>query len=46
MATSRRVDRKPETAADKRFFDARESGYKGWIDQDGHKVDENGKRKK
>ena len=33
--TTRRVDGKPETGSDKRFFDARESGYKGWIDQDG-----------
>lgn len=35
---TRRVDGRPETEADKRFFDARESGYKGWIDQDGHPV--------
>lgn len=41
---SRRVDGKPETAADKRFFDNRESGYKGWIDQDGYKADANGRR--
>lgn len=33
---SRRVDRKPETDADKRFFDLRESGYTGAIDQDGY----------
>ena len=32
---TRRVDGKPETGADRRFFDARESGYEGWIDQDG-----------
>lgn len=41
---SRRVDGKPETAADKRFFDLRGSGYKGWINQDGHATDANGKR--
>ena len=35
---SRRADRKPETAKDKRFFDLRESGYTGPIDQDGRKV--------
>jgi hypothetical protein len=35
---TRRVDGKPETAADKRFFDLRESGYDGPIDQDGRKV--------
>ena len=33
---SRRIDRKPETEADKRFFDLRESGYSGPIDQDGN----------
>ena len=38
QATSRRVDGRPETAADKRFFDLRESGYRGPIDQDGRKV--------
>jgi hypothetical protein len=32
---SRRFDGKPETDADRRFFDLRESGYTGWIDQDG-----------
>ena len=37
MPKSRRFDGKPETAADKRFFDLRESGYKGPIDQDGRK---------
>jgi hypothetical protein len=36
--TTRRVDGKRETAADKRFFDLRESGYTGPIDQDGRKV--------
>lgn len=35
---TRRVDGRPETAADKRFFDLRESGYQGPIDQDGRKV--------
>jgi hypothetical protein len=37
---SRRADDKPETAADKRFFDLRESGYKGPIDQDGQPVED------
>ena len=31
---TRRVDGKPETAADTRFFDLRESGYKGPIDKE------------
>ncbi|MEV5720631.1 hypothetical protein AB0L41_42770 [Amycolatopsis mediterranei] len=35
---SRRFDGKPETAADTRFFDLRESGYRGSIDQDGYAV--------
>ncbi|GAA0720672.1 hypothetical protein Drose_06940 [Dactylosporangium roseum] len=35
---TRRIDRQPETAADTRFFDLRESGYTGWIDQDGYAV--------
>lgn len=35
---TRRVDGKPETDADRRFFDLRESGYTGPIDQDGQKV--------
>jgi hypothetical protein len=35
---TRRVDSKPETDADKRFFDLRESGYTGPIDQDGYAV--------
>ena len=35
---TRRVDGRPETAADMRFFDLRESGYDGPIDQDGRKV--------
>jgi hypothetical protein len=37
MGKSRRWDRKPETPKDKKFFDLRESGYKGPIDQDGNK---------
>ena len=37
---TRRFDGKPETAADTRFFDLRESGYKGWVDQDGHATEE------
>jgi hypothetical protein len=35
---TRRVDGKPQTAADKRFFALRESDYDGPIDQDGRKV--------
>lgn len=35
---SRRPDGKPETPADTRFFDLRESGYTGPIDQDGYQV--------
>jgi hypothetical protein len=37
-APTRRVDGKPETDADTRFFDLRESGYTGPVDQDGHAV--------
>ena len=36
--TSRNWDRSPETAADTRFHDLRESGFTGPIDQDGHAV--------
>ena len=36
---SRRVDGQPETAADSKFFDLRESGYTGPVDQDGDAVD-------
>ena len=35
---TRRVDGKPETDKDKRFFNLRESGYRGDIDQDGYPV--------
>lgn len=35
---TRRFDGQPETEADKRFFELRESGYTGWIDQDGYAV--------
>ena len=35
---TRRVDGRPETAADTRLFDLRESGYDGPVDQDGRKV--------
>lgn len=38
MSKSRRFDGKPETKADRKFFDLRESGYKGPIDQDGNKA--------
>jgi hypothetical protein len=43
MAKTRRADRKPETPADKRFFDLRESGYRGPIDQDGYPCRTTGK---
>ncbi|KAB1932925.1 hypothetical protein F8271_24980 [Micromonospora sp. ALFpr18c] len=33
---SRRFDGQPETEADRKFFDLRESGYTGPIDQDGN----------
>ena len=36
---TRRVDGRAETAADRRFFDLRDAGYRGWIDQDGYAVD-------
>ena len=35
---TRRLDGKPETGADKRFFGLRESGYTGPINQDGYAV--------
>ena len=35
---TRRLDGKPETDADKRFFDLRESGYTGPVNQDGYAV--------
>ncbi len=38
--TARRVDGKSETDADRRFFDLREAGYTGPIDQDRHSVDD------
>lgn len=38
MAETRRWDGEPETAVDKKFFDLRESGYTGPIDQDGNAV--------
>jgi hypothetical protein len=38
MAKTRRPDGKPETPADKRFFDARESGYRGATDEHGRKL--------
>lgn len=36
MTETRRVDGQPETPADTRFFDLREGGYTGPIDQDGY----------
>lgn len=41
MADTRRVDGKPETEADTKFFDLREADYKGPIDQDGNAVGPN-----
>ncbi len=35
---TRRFDGQPETTADTRFFDLRESGYTGPIDQNGNPV--------
>lgn len=35
---SRRADGKPETEADRKFFDLRASGYTGPIDSDGNAV--------
>jgi hypothetical protein len=35
---TRRVDGRPETVKDTKFFDLRESGYNGPINQDGDKV--------
>lgn len=37
---SRRFDGKPETPADTRFFDLRESGWTGPVDHDGNKVED------
>jgi hypothetical protein len=37
---SRRADGKPETEKDRKFFDLRESGYTGPVDQDGNKVED------
>lgn len=39
---SRCFDGSPETPADSRFFDLRESGYTGWINQDGYAADDDG----
>ena len=39
-SNSRRVDGQPETEADKRFFDLREGGYTGPIDNNGMPVDD------
>lgn len=35
---TRRVDGKPETDADRRFFNLRESGWRGPIDRNGNAV--------
>lgn len=36
--TSRRWDGEPETDADRRFFDLRDTGYQGPIDHDGYPI--------
>jgi hypothetical protein len=38
--SSRNWDRSPETDADSRFHELRNSGYTGPIDHDGNKVDD------
>ncbi|MPZ84858.1 MAG: hypothetical protein GEV28_32530 [Actinophytocola sp.] len=43
-STTRRWDGKPETPADRRFFDLRESGYRGPIDHNGTPVAEGRER--
>jgi hypothetical protein len=40
MAESRRWDGEPETDADRRFLDLRDSGYTGPINQDGYACDD------
>lgn len=35
---------RPNTEEGKRFYRQRESGYRGWLDQDSHRVDEDGNR--
>lgn len=37
---TRRADGKPDTAADKKFFGLRESGFEGPIDQGGNAVED------
>lgn len=37
---TRRLDGKPETDADKRFFQLRDSGYRGPIDHHGYAIPE------
>lgn len=39
MTTTRTWDGSPETEADTRFFDLRDGGYSGPIDQDGRAAD-------
>lgn len=34
----------PNSADEKRFYRNREDGYRGWLDQNGHRCDKNGKR--
>lgn len=36
MSESRKWDNEPETPAESRFFNLRESGYTSWIDKDGY----------
>jgi hypothetical protein len=38
MPKSRRLDGKPETDADRRFFAERASGYRGPLDENGRRV--------
>lgn len=38
MFGTRRWDGEPETPTDSRFFDLRESGYTGWVNQHGDAV--------
>ncbi len=41
MAETRRWDGQPETETDTRFFNLREGGYTGPVDQDGNKAGPN-----
>ena len=41
VTETRRWDGEPETEADRRFYDLRERGYTGPIDQDGNPASQN-----